>query len=78
MLPGVSTQVNVQEAKTHLSGLLARMESGEDIVIARGGRPIARLVPVEPPAPRQLGFLAWSVPESFDDPLPDDELARWE
>lgn len=41
-----TTQVNVHEAKTHLSQLLARVESGEQITIARAGTPVARLVPV--------------------------------
>lgn len=72
------THVNVQEAKTRLSQLLAAAERGEDVVIARGGRPVARLVPVEGPALRPVGFVAGSVPDIFGDPLPDDELARWE
>jgi hypothetical protein len=59
--------VNVQEAKTHLSALLARVAAGERIVLARHGKPIAR----------QLGFLKGSVDEAFFDPLPDDELERW-
>jgi prevent-host-death family protein len=42
------TSVNVHEAKTHLSKLLERVESGEEIVIARAGRPVARLVPYRP------------------------------
>lgn len=49
------TQVNVQEAKTRLSDLLLRSERGEDIVIARAGRPVARLVPVEEAPPRRFG-----------------------
>lgn len=71
-------QVNVQDAKTHLSGLLARVEAGEEIVIARGGQPIARLVAIERAPRRQLGLLAWSVPESFFEPLPEAELSAWE
>lgn len=74
----MTTQVNVQQAKTHLSGLLARLEAGEEIVIARNGRPIARLVAVAPAPRRPLGFLAWSVPESFFEPLSEAELAAWE
>jgi prevent-host-death family protein len=45
--------VNVHEAKTHLSRLLERVERGEEIVIARSGKPVARLVPVEPRAQRR-------------------------
>ncbi len=71
-------QVNVQDAKTRLSQLLAAAERGEEVVIARGGRPVARLVPVGDPQPRPVGFVAGSVPETFSEPLPDDELARWE
>ena len=70
--------VNVQEAKTRLSQLLAAAERGEEVVIARGGRPVVRLVPVDEPVSRPVGFVAGSVPEAFPEPLPDDELARWE
>jgi prevent-host-death family protein len=49
-------EVNVHEAKTHLSKLLRRVTAGEEIIIARAGRPVARLVLVaEPPCPRELG-----------------------
>jgi len=44
----MATQVNVHHAKTHLSKLLARVEAGEEIVVARAGRPVARLVPHGP------------------------------
>jgi prevent-host-death family protein len=74
----VTIQVNVQEAKTRLSQILADAERGEDVVIARDGKPVARLVPVTQPAPREVGFVNGSVPESFFEPLPDDELHRWE
>ena len=69
--------VNVQEAKTHLSALLARVAAGERIVLARHGKPIAQLVPLDPSPRRQLGFLKGRVDEAFFDPLPDDELERW-
>ena len=69
--------VNVQEAKTHLSALLARVAAGERIVLARHGKPIAQLVPLDPSPRRQLGFLKGSVDEAFFEPLPDDELKRW-
>lgn len=73
----MTIQVNVQEAKTRLSQILAQAESGEDVVIARDGTPIVRLVPVAAPPPRELGFLSGTVPESFFDPLPEDELEQW-
>lgn len=72
---------NVQEAKTHLSRLLARVEAGEEIVISRFGRPIARLVPAQPP-PRQRVAGTWAddleMSEDFDDELPGDSLAPLE
>lgn len=69
--------VKVLEAKTHLSDLLREVEAGEEIVIARGNTPVARLVAVES-GPRELGFVSWSLPASFFDDLPDDELEAWE
>lgn len=65
--------VNVHEAKTHLSRLLARVEHGEEIVIARAGKPIARLVPVERVTRRRpLGKYKGQIwmSEDFDEPLP--------
>ncbi len=70
--------VNVQEAKTNLSALIARAEAGEDVVIARAGKPVLRLVPLEGPPPRRFGGMQFAVPEDFDAPLNDDELALWE
>jgi len=74
---GASQPINVQEAKTHLSALLARVAAGERIVLSRHGKPIAQLVPLEPRPRRQLGFLRGSVGEAFFEPLPDEELERW-
>lgn len=68
--------VNVHEAKTHLSKLLAEVERGEEIVISRGGKPVARLLPFEPrPAKREMGFDRglFEIPEDFDAPMPDFE-----
>lgn len=70
--------VKVQYAKTHLSALLAAVEQGDEVVIARGSVPVARLVPIDPRPERELGFVAYSVPDSFADPLPECELAAWE
>lgn len=69
------TEVGVHEAKTHLSRLLERVAAGEEIVITRGRRPVARLVPVRPSG-RTLGEDRgiYEVPEDFDAPLPDDVL----
>jgi prevent-host-death family protein len=76
----VTKTVNVHEAKTHLSRLLEEAAAGEEIVIAKAGKPKARLVPVEDPPKRELGFMEGiSLPDSFFfDPLPDEELKLWE
>lgn len=69
----------MQEAKTHLSRLLQRVEGGETILLARGGRAIARLQPIAAPGERELGFVTGAIPDSvFFDPLPEDELTAWE
>ena len=68
--------VNIHEAKTHLSRLLERVNAGEEIIIAKSGKPYARLVPLARQA-RELGFVKGTVPESFSEPLPDDELDAW-
>ncbi len=72
--------VNVHQAKTQLSRLLARVEAGEEVVIARRGDPVVRLVSCKPLAKRQADVLKGKVniPESFFDPLPEEELAPWE
>ena len=72
--------VNVHEAKTQLSRLLARVEAGEEVVIARRGEPVARLVGCKPRSRRQPDVLKGKVviPDSFFDSLPEDELSAWE
>ena len=72
--------VNVHQAKTQLSRLLARVEAGEEVVIARRGEPVARLVGCKPRSKRQADVLKGKVviPESFFDPLPEEELTAWE
>jgi prevent-host-death family protein len=67
--------VNLYDAKTNLSNLVERAARGEEIVIAKAGRPLARLVPLaRRTTPRPLGLLAGQVTvgPDFDDPLPDD------
>ena len=74
-------EVNVHEAKTHLSRLLNRVAAGEEIVIAKAGKPVARLVPLSPASKtRILGLDAGLVEISadFDEALPDDVLAEFE
>jgi prevent-host-death family protein len=69
--------VGVHEAKTHLSRLLSSVEAGEEVVIHRGGKPIARLVAIAEGKPKSLiGALAGRISyERFNDPLPADLLA---
>ena len=71
--------VGVHEAKTHLSRLLNSVEAGEDVVIHRGGKPIARLVAVFDQAPKSLiGALKGQITyDRFNEPLPDDVLAAF-
>ena len=73
--------VNVHEAKTHLSRLLARVERGDEIIIARAGRPVARLMPFHPKRDERVFGGArgkiW-IADDFDAPLPDDVLADFE
>ena len=73
--------MNIQEAKGRLSGLVAQAEQGNDVVIARAGRPIVRLVPVGESRRRQLGVFSTelsqqSITESLA-PLSDDEARLW-
>ena len=74
------TVVNVHEAKTNLSRLLAQVEAGEEVVIARNGKPVARLVSVRNRGKRQFGSMKGLIKldDSFFDPLPEEELAAWE
>ena len=72
--------VNVHEAKTHLSRLIEEVEAGHEVVIARGGRPVARLAPLPSAKPqRVLGLLAgrYAVPDDWDAPLPSDVIASF-
>ena len=73
-------EVGVHEAKTHLSRLLTQVAAGEDVVITRSGRPVARLVPVERTGKRRLGMDRgrFVIPDDFDAPLPDDLLDLFE
>lgn len=75
----MSIVVNVHEAKTHLSRLLDQAHAGQEIILAKGGKPYARLVPLAPVVSvRQPGRLKGRVGSEFFDPLPDDELDAWE
>jgi len=68
-------EVNIHEAKTHLSRLLERVAMGEEVVIAKAGTPVAKLVPISTkPKKRILGSAKgeFVVPEDFNDPLPKE------
>ena len=74
-------EVNIHQAKTHLSKLLRRTMAGEEIIIARAGVPIARLVSIERgrgARPLDLDHGVFEVPEDFDAPLPPHLLAAFE
>jgi prevent-host-death family protein len=74
-------QYNVHEAKTRLSQLLEQVEAGDEVVIARSGRPVARLVPYEPRrgprVPDTHRGQIWMA-DDFDAPLPEDLLRAFE
>jgi prevent-host-death family protein len=71
-------QVNVHEAKTKFSQLLERAHAGEEIIIAKAGKPYARLVPLSVRKRRAPGLLRGKVDAAFFEPLPADEIATWE
>lgn len=73
--------VNTRQAKKQFSKLLERASKGEEIVIARAGKPVAKLVAYEGARqPRKLGWLKgkFTIPSDFDAPLPDDLLDAFE
>ena len=75
----MTTMVNVHEAKTHLSRLLERAVAGENIVVAKAGKPMVTLVPVETPRPQRVfGRLKGQIHPCFYEPLPPEELDAWE
>jgi prevent-host-death family protein len=78
----MTTTVNTHEAKTHLSRLLAQVEAGGEVIIARSGKPVARLVRVESTPPvRRLGTARGMITllEGWDDPdMTEQELDEWE
>ena len=73
--------INIHAAKTQLSRLVEAAAAGEEIIIAKSGKPVARLGPLAgPPGKRRLGILAGKlrIPEDFDAPLPDEVIADFE
>ena len=71
--------VNVHEAKTHLSRLLKQVEAGEEVIIARNGKPVALLTPLKRSGKRKPGSMKGliDIDERFFEPLPPEELAAW-
>jgi prevent-host-death family protein len=73
--------VNIHEAKTQLSRLVERVRAGEEIILAKAGKPVARIVPYAPArAPRKPGALRGKIRigKDFDAPLPDEVLAAFD
>ena len=77
----MTVSINVHEAKTHFSKLLTRVQTGEEIIIAKAGRPIAKLIPIQtknkPRKPGTAKGKLWIAPD-FDAPLPEDILKSFE
>lgn len=73
-------KVGIHEAKTQLSRLLKRAAMGEDVVITRAGKPVARLTPINSGAARQLGLDRglFEVPDDFNAPLPQEVTDAFE
>ena len=73
------TVVTVHQAKAQLSRLLVQVQEGEEVVIAKGKEPVARLIPFEDPRPRRPGRLKGRIglTPAFFEPLPEDEATAW-
>lgn len=82
----MNAMVNIHEAKTNFSKLVDRAHGGEEIIVAKAGKPYAKLVPIvedkaklPPRVPGRFKGLIGPIPDSvFFDPMPDDELELWE
>lgn len=72
------TMVNVHEAKTRFSRLLEQAHAGQEIILAKAGKPYARLVPLASDSGRRPGRLSGRLGDAFFEPLPEEELAAWE
>ncbi len=71
--------VNVHDAKTQFSKLLEQAHAGQEIILAKAGKPYARMVPLAPATPnRQRGRVKSIIDDAFFDPLPEAELKAWE
>lgn len=73
--------INIHEAKTHLSKIVDEVAAGREVIIAKAGKPVARLVPLaDAPRPKKLGLLRGKIeiPDDFNAPLDEDILATFE
>ncbi len=70
--------INIHQAKTQFSKLLLRVQSGEEIIISKAGKPYAKLIPLQAPTKRTPGIAKGRVTDAFFDPLPEEELGQWE
>lgn len=70
--------VNIHYAKTHFSKLLLKVHSGEEIIIAKSGKPYAKLVPLKRLTKRTPGIAEGLLTDAFFESLPEEELQRWE
>jgi prevent-host-death family protein len=73
---------NIGEAKTHLSSLIEEAQRGVEVILAKNGKPVARISPIETPTERPpMGFIKLQDPDAFVrallEPLPDEELKHW-
>ena len=77
-------RVNIHEAKTHLSRLVEEAARGEPFIIAKAGKPMVKVVPLEPAeidTNRRFGFLKdanWTIPDDFDAFMQDEIIAMFE
>jgi prevent-host-death family protein len=72
------TTMNLHEAQANLSQLVDAAAAGEEIIIAKAGKPMVRLIPVESRTPRQPGIATGRVTAAFFELLPEQELSVWE
>ncbi len=73
----MAIQANIHEAKTHFSQLLERAHAGEEIIIAKAGKPYAKLVPVHGPGRREPGAFKGRISGDILGPISGDDLAPW-
>jgi prevent-host-death family protein len=73
----MAIMVNIHEAKTHLSRLLEKVSNGEEVILAKAGKPIAKLVSWEDAGPRKAGIVKGRLDDRFFEPLPEDEIQLW-